>query len=704
MAEAPSKPGGAGLFAKHMQKRFMRAQEMVLQKIGKTVETKDEQFEQCANSFNKQQADGNKLHKDLRAYLNAVKVMHETSKRLSLTLQEVYECEWDGQQDLHPIIENNDLLWADYEEKLSDQAMRTLETYLSQFPAFKKRIAKRGRKLVDYDIFRHHLESLQSAKKKDEAKITKAEEEFVNAQNEFEELNAQLREELPELWNSRIGCYVTIFQNMSNLRDIFYQEMSKLNQGLYSVMTKLEKQHSTKVFIVKGVASNRRSLLISAPVMSVRRLSTSSESSLDHSSMGGTTTRDEAHPPLTPSSTEAPPSPAPRVGAGEETPSHGDTQPSVEAPTPSPRSEESPKDEPEIPGDTSSSMSLEQGGESKSEGELGQPPEESQSDISPSLQTSPGVPAAADEEDASAFQHTTPSSSADPDTGSAPSQSNGETLMPVDPAASQGELDLPVDNDACASPESQQTREVTVETCPPAPETSEASAETVPPADPVSPAAPGPEGTVQGSSESSPSPDQGTTSEVPSAGPTSPAAPGVARADAQTAPDGEGVVTLPTAPLSPSATLADAPQTGEAAVTVTPPPQPLPRNRSLSTTAKHTVDASREVAAEGTDLAPCAPARVAVAPGHSKDADSSPCGEMPPGFMYKVRVRHSLTEDAHLPCQQGDIILVLPGKEGEPQPGECVTGVKEADWMQLKDVDRLRGTFPLELTERVDCP
>ncbi|XP_032871541.1 bridging integrator 2 isoform X2 [Amblyraja radiata] len=681
MAEAPSKPGGAGLFAKHMQKRFMRAQEM---------------------------ADGNKLHKDLRAYLNAVKVMHETSKRLSLTLQEVYECEWDGQQDLHPIIENNDLLWADYEEKLSDQAMRTLETYLSQFPAFKKRIAKRGRKLVDYDIFRHHLESLQSAKKKDEAKITKAEEEFVNAQNEFEELNAQLREELPELWSSRIGCYVTIFQNMSNLRDIFYQEMSKLNQGLYSVMTKLEKQHSTKVFIVKGVASNRRSLLISAPVMSVRRLSTSSESSLDHSSMGGTTTRDEAHPPLTPSSTEAPPSPtptpAPRVGAGEETPSHGDTQPPVEAPTPSPRSEESPKDEPEIPGDTSSSMSLEQGGESKSEGDLGQPPEESQSDISPTLQTSPGVPAAADEEDASAFQHTTPSSSADPDTGSAPSASDGETLMPADPAASQGEPDLPVDNDASASPESQQTREATVETCPPAPETSEASAETVPPADPVSPAAPGPEGTVQGSSESSPSPDRGTTSEVPSAGPTSPAAPGVARADAQTVPDGEGVVTLSAAPLTPSATLADAPQTGEAAVTVTPPPQPLPRNRSLSTTAKQTADASREVAAEGTDLAPCAPARVAVAPGHSKDADSSPCGEMPPGFMYKVRVRHSLTEDAHLPCQQGDTILVLPGKEGEPQPGGCVTGVKEADWMQLKDVDRLRGTFPLELTERVDCP
>lgn len=35
------------------------------------------------------------------------------------------------------------------------------------------RIAKRGRKLVDYDSARHHYESLQTAKKKDEAKIAK---------------------------------------------------------------------------------------------------------------------------------------------------------------------------------------------------------------------------------------------------------------------------------------------------------------------------------------------------------------------------------------------------------------------------------------------------------------------------------------------------------------------------------------------------
>ncbi|NXH67187.1 BIN2 protein, partial [Hydrobates tethys] len=65
---------------------------------------------------------------------------------------------------------------------------------------------------------------------------------------------------------SRIACYVTIFQNISNLRDVFYKEMSKLNRDLYEVMSKLDKQHSSKVFIIKGVPSKRRSLVISSPV------------------------------------------------------------------------------------------------------------------------------------------------------------------------------------------------------------------------------------------------------------------------------------------------------------------------------------------------------------------------------------------------------------------------------------------------------
>ncbi|XP_067598322.1 myc box-dependent-interacting protein 1 isoform X11 [Pseudorca crassidens] len=255
----------------------------VLQKLGKADETKDEQFEQCVQNFNKQLTEGTRLQKDLRTYLASVKAMHEASKKLNECLQEVYEPDWPGRDEANKIAENNDLLWVDYHQKLVDQALLTMDTYLGQFPDIKSRIAKRGRKLVDYDSARHHYESLQTAKKKDEAKIAKpvsllekaapqwcqgklqahlvaqtnllrnqAEEELVKAQKVFEEMNVDLQEELPSLWNSRVGFYVNTFQSIAGLEENFHKEMSKLNQNLNDVLVSLEKEHGSNTFTIKA--------------------------------------------------------------------------------------------------------------------------------------------------------------------------------------------------------------------------------------------------------------------------------------------------------------------------------------------------------------------------------------------------------------------------------------------------------------------
>uniref|UniRef100_A0A8D1AT76 Bridging integrator 1 n=1 Tax=Sus scrofa TaxID=9823 RepID=A0A8D1AT76_PIG len=252
MAEMGSKGVTAGKIASNVQKKLTRAQEKVLQKLGKADETKDEQFEQCVQNFNKQLSEGTRLQKDLRTYLASVKAMHEASKKLNECLQEVYEPDWPGRDEANKIAENNDLLWMDYHQKLVDQALLTMDTYLGQFPDIKSRIAKRGRKLVDYDSARHHFESLQTAKKKDEAKIAKAEEELIKAQKVFEEMNVDLQEELPSLWNSRVGFYVNTFQSIAGLEENFHKEMSKLNQNLNDVLVSLEKQHGSNTFTVKA--------------------------------------------------------------------------------------------------------------------------------------------------------------------------------------------------------------------------------------------------------------------------------------------------------------------------------------------------------------------------------------------------------------------------------------------------------------------
>ncbi|XP_044222641.1 myc box-dependent-interacting protein 1 isoform X1 [Thunnus albacares] len=268
----------AGKVASNVQKKLTRAQEKVLQKLGKADETKDVAFEEGVINFNKQYTEGSKLQRDLRAYLEAVKAMHESSKNVQACLADMYEPEWYGKNEVDSIVEDCDVLWTDYHQKLVDHALISMDTYLGQFPDIKARIAKRDRKLVDYDSARHNYATTHKTKKKDGGiKITKpsslleratpgwaqgilsahnvaqsslsrsqAEEELERAQKVFEEINIDLQEELPSLWNSRVGFYVSTFQSLAGFEEKFHKEMGRLDQDLYDVLVTLERTETSR--------------------------------------------------------------------------------------------------------------------------------------------------------------------------------------------------------------------------------------------------------------------------------------------------------------------------------------------------------------------------------------------------------------------------------------------------------------------------
>ncbi|CAL8240895.1 unnamed protein product [Merluccius merluccius] len=261
----------AGKVASNVQKKLTRAQEKVLQKLGKADETKDVAFEEGVINFNKQYTEGSKLQRDLRAYLEAVKAMHESSRNLQSCLADMYEPEWEGKNEVDSVVEDCDVLWTDYHQKLVDHALISMDTYLGQFPDIKARIAKRDRKLVDFDSARHNYSATHKNKKKDGGiKITKpstlleratpgwaqgilsahnvaqsslsrsqAEEELDRAQKVFEEINVDLQEELPSLWNSRVGFYVSTFQSLAGFEEKFHKEIGRLDQDLNDVLQRL---------------------------------------------------------------------------------------------------------------------------------------------------------------------------------------------------------------------------------------------------------------------------------------------------------------------------------------------------------------------------------------------------------------------------------------------------------------------------------
>merc|ERR1712227_437387 len=223
-------------------KQAGRAKEKILQNLGKADKTTDEIFEEHLQNFNTQQVNATRLHKDINNYLRCIRAMQTASKNLMETLSDIYEKEWVGQDMLYVQAQNHEMLWADVAHKLSDQVVIPLNTYQAQFPEMRKKIDKRGRKLIDFDKERHAVQQMQNNPNRNEAKFIKVKEQMENAKRTYEVLNSELHDELPALHDSRILFLVTNMQTLFAAEEVFHSETAKVFSELEAVVDKLAKE------------------------------------------------------------------------------------------------------------------------------------------------------------------------------------------------------------------------------------------------------------------------------------------------------------------------------------------------------------------------------------------------------------------------------------------------------------------------------
>merc|ERR1711997_596177 len=182
-----------------------------------------------------------RLHKDINNYIRCIRAMQTASKNLQETLGEVYESEWPGHDQLTVQGQNSEMLWADLAHKLSDQVLIPLNTYQGQFPEMRKKIEKRGRKLIDYDKERHNVQTLQANPNRNEAKYARAKEAMECAKRTYEILNSELHDELPALFDSRVLFLVTNQQTLFAAEEVFHSETAKVYSELEAIIDKLAK-------------------------------------------------------------------------------------------------------------------------------------------------------------------------------------------------------------------------------------------------------------------------------------------------------------------------------------------------------------------------------------------------------------------------------------------------------------------------------
>lgn len=164
-------------------------------------------------------------------------------------LSEIYEPEWPAHDQIPVKGQAIEIYWEDLCHKVNDQVTIPLSTYLSQFSEIRAKIAKRGRKLVDYDSARHTVESLEiKSGKKDEIKIAKSREAMEEARRLYEVLNRELHDELPALFDSRIPFLISSLQTLFASETTFHTESSKVYSQLSDLVDTLALEARKGVF------------------------------------------------------------------------------------------------------------------------------------------------------------------------------------------------------------------------------------------------------------------------------------------------------------------------------------------------------------------------------------------------------------------------------------------------------------------------
>ncbi|XP_076091803.1 myc box-dependent-interacting protein 1-like isoform X4 [Mytilus galloprovincialis] len=232
-----------GGFMQKAQKKLTRTKTKVLQNLGKAEKTADDKFDEHVHNLERQQEVAHRFQKELRNYISCAKAMDIASKSFYNVMKETYEPEWKEEDKLKETIQSLELMWTDYLEHLTESVQNPLSTYTNHFQPLKQRIAKRNRKLDYFDNARHNAEVLQSAKKKDDVKITKANEELEESKRIYEVLNNELHNELPEFHNSRVNFYATTFKSYFNAESTFHGETAKLSDTLMSITETLAEEH-----------------------------------------------------------------------------------------------------------------------------------------------------------------------------------------------------------------------------------------------------------------------------------------------------------------------------------------------------------------------------------------------------------------------------------------------------------------------------
>ncbi|KAI0252672.1 hypothetical protein BJV78DRAFT_1200291 [Lactifluus subvellereus] len=243
---------------KGISKAIKRTPHMMTSKVGMSKKSNDAQFDDYQRNFALLETAAEKFLKDTKTFTEAVNTLFTSGSSLAQHFSILF----------HPIASEYDLLGKFPEAAHTimnadgyDTALEELRTSVSPelqliesrvvgpmkeiqgiMKSIRKMITKRDHKLVDFDRFNNSLTKLRDKKEKslsDEKNLYKLEQDFEIASNEFENINAAMKQDLPRFMTLATRFIDPLFHSYYYMQlNIFYMILDKISQfseGKYAV-------------------------------------------------------------------------------------------------------------------------------------------------------------------------------------------------------------------------------------------------------------------------------------------------------------------------------------------------------------------------------------------------------------------------------------------------------------------------------------
>ncbi|KAH9982179.1 hypothetical protein BGW80DRAFT_1471107 [Lactifluus volemus] len=283
---------------KGITKAIMRTPHMVTSKVGMSKKSADPQFDDYQRNFGLLETAAEKFLKDTKTFTEAVQCMSLFTSGSSLAQH--------FSVLFHPIASEYDLLGkfpeAAHTLKNIDGYTTALDELRSSISpelqliesrvSIRKMITKREHKLLDYDRYNNSLTKLRDKKEKslsDEKNLFKLEQDFEIASNDYENINAAMKQDLPRFMTLATRFIDPLFHSYYYMQlNIYYMILDKISQfseGKYAIdvpadqiVTDYEDKRGDAAAVIEALSINQRFISTSKIISQNRALSPGSAS------------------------------------------------------------------------------------------------------------------------------------------------------------------------------------------------------------------------------------------------------------------------------------------------------------------------------------------------------------------------------------------------------------------------------------------